>query len=55
MENERSKPRNSPSRIRADSLFYTRVVPILLIAMGVITATLILLAAGVLIGVVPFR
>jgi hypothetical protein len=34
---------------------YTRVLPILILALGVLTAALILFAAGVLLGLVPFR
>ncbi len=43
------------SRISAGSVFYTRVLPILILAMGILTAALILLAAGVLLGIIPFR
>jgi hypothetical protein len=43
------------SRISAKSTLYTRVLPILILALGVLTAALILFAAGVLLGLVPFR
>jgi hypothetical protein len=43
------------SRVPEESFFYTRVVPILLISMAVIMGVLIIVAAGVLLGVVPFR
>jgi hypothetical protein len=37
-----------------NSLFYDRVVPILLVGMVVVMAVLILLAAGVLLGFISF-
>jgi len=37
-----------------DSVFFEKVVPISLIAMGVITVGLILFAAGVILGIVRF-
>jgi hypothetical protein len=45
----------STSRIDSDSIFYNRIVPVLLAGMGVLMAVLILLALGVLVGLVPFR
>lgn len=36
------------------SLFFEKVVPVLLILMGIITAALVLFAAGVLLGIVHF-
>jgi len=50
----RSK-KTSGSRISSGSPLYTRVLPILILAMGVLTAALILFAAGVILGIVPFR
>ena len=44
----------SKSHMPKDSLFYEKIVPILLVAMGVITTALILFAAGVLLGIVRF-
>jgi hypothetical protein len=41
-------------RMPQNSLFYERVVPILLIGMAVVTVALILLAAGVLLGFISF-
>ncbi|MFP3854315.1 MAG: hypothetical protein ACLFWD_08495 [Anaerolineales bacterium] len=38
----------------SDSAFFERVVPILLIVLGIITVALILFALGVLLGFVPF-
>lgn len=42
------------SHMPENSLFYEKVVPILLVVMGIITTTLILFAAGVLLGIVNF-
>lgn len=42
------------SRMPEGSRFYERIVPALLIILGVGTVTLILFAAGVLLGIVPF-
>ena len=47
--------RDGRSRIPSGSVFYRRVLPMFLIAMGVLTLALILVAAGVLLGVVPWR
>jgi len=43
------------SRITGRSALYTRVLPVLILALGLLTAALILFAAGVLLGLVPFR
>lgn len=45
----------SGSRISTSSALYTRVLPVLILGMGLLTAALILLAVGVLLGIVPFR
>ncbi len=42
------------SHMPENSLFYEKIVPVLLAAMGIITAALILFAAGVLLGIVRF-
>lgn len=47
--------RRGKSRVPEDSVFYNRVVPILLAGMAVLTIVLILVAAGVLLGFVPFQ
>jgi len=39
----------------AQSAFYDKVVPLLLIGMGLATAICILIAAGVLLGFVPYQ
>jgi hypothetical protein len=51
----RSPLKPSGSRIQSDSMLYTRLVPIILGALAVITVALIIVAAGILIGVIPFR
>ncbi len=43
------------SRISEGSFFYTRLLPVLIVAMGVLTAGLVIFAAGVLLGLIPFR
>lgn len=50
-----NEERNNPARIDSDSVLYNRIIPVLLISMGVVMAVLILFAMGVLLGVVPFR
>jgi hypothetical protein len=42
------------SHMPQHSIFFEKVVPILLIGMGVVTAALVLFAAGVLLGIVKF-
>ena len=44
----------SKSHMPKDSLFFEKIVPISLIAMGVITLGLILFAAGVILGIIQF-
>lgn len=43
------------SRIESGSVFYTHLVPVILGALALITIVLIVIAAGVLIGVIPFQ
>ncbi len=45
---------NSKSHIPANSFLFEKIVPVALIAMGVIMAGLILFAAGVLLGIIHF-
>jgi hypothetical protein len=56
---EPAPPRRPPgrreSRIPGDSWIYRRALPVLLLLMGVVTIGLILTAAGVLLGVIPWR
>jgi hypothetical protein len=39
----------------SDSLLYDRIIPILLVVLGIIMVILILFALGVLLGIVPFK
>jgi hypothetical protein len=43
------------SHMPSNSVLFERIIPILLIGLGVLTVTLILIAAGVLLGLVPFH
>lgn len=52
---DQEERKQSPARIEADSIFFNRIVPALLVAMGVVMALLIILALGVLLGIVPFK
>jgi len=54
-EPQRSSLKPSGSRIQGDSIFYTRLLPVVLGALAVMTVVLIIVAAGVLVGVIPFR
>ena len=49
---ERRRVPKGANRMPSDSMFYDRLVPIVLIALGVITVALILVAAGILLGVI---
>ena len=42
-------------RVPANSIFYDKLFPILLIALAVITVALIVIAAGVLLGIIHYR
>lgn len=42
------------SRMPAHSVFFEKVVPVLLALMGLLTVTLILFALGVLLGIIRF-
>ncbi len=46
--------KNDKTHMPSKSLFFEKVVPALLILMGVITVALLLFAAGVLLGIVHF-
>lgn len=54
-DREKTQGENSPARIGSDSVFYTWVVPVLLVGMGIIMSALIILALGVLLGFIPFN
>jgi len=54
-EPERPQPRPGSNRMPADSAFFERVVPVLLLVLGLATVGLIIYAAGVVLGFVPFQ
>ena len=47
-------PTNSKSHMPENSVLFEKVVPAALVFMGVLTAVLILFAAGVLLGIIRF-
>jgi hypothetical protein len=47
-------PTNSKSHMPENSVLFEKVVPVALVFMGVLTAVLILFAAGVLLGIIRF-
>ncbi len=56
-EKERAEPRKTarnPSRMPANSVFYNKVVPALLVIMGVVMVAMILFAAAVIAGLIKF-
>ena len=48
------RPRTDRSRVPENSLLFAKIIPALLIVMGVIMVALILFAAGVLLGIIHF-
>jgi hypothetical protein len=52
MDSESRQP--GKSRAPKDSMLFEKIVPALLILMGVLTVALILFAAGVLLGLIHF-
>ncbi len=48
------RPAQSKSHAPEKSFLFEKLVPILLIGMGVLTAVLILFAAGILLGIIHF-
>ena len=42
------------SHMPTDSVFYEKIIPVLLIVMAVLTVAFVLFAAGVLLGFIPF-
>ncbi len=51
---ERPPALRSKSRMPANSVFFDKVVPILLVVLGVVMAGLVLFAAGVVLGLIRF-
>jgi hypothetical protein len=47
-------PANSKSHMPENSVLFEKVIPVALVLMGLLTAILILFAAGVLLGIVQF-
>jgi hypothetical protein len=47
-------PTKSKSHIPSNSLLFEKIIPALLIVMGIVTLGLMLFAAGVLLGIVHF-
>lgn|GEM_PF-2828085 len=43
------------THIPPNSTFYNKFIPVILIVMAIMTAIFILVAAGILLGFVPFR
>jgi hypothetical protein len=53
-KSSRKKVAKGSNRMPADSTFFDKVVPALLIFLAAITIILILVAIGVLVGIIPF-
>ncbi|HJO33936.1 MAG TPA: hypothetical protein QGI62_07390 [Anaerolineales bacterium] len=47
------KPKLHGARIPADSTFFGKVVPVLMLELGIVLATIVVLAFGVAFGFVP--
>jgi hypothetical protein len=52
---DQGRRRRQTQRIPAGSVFYDRVVPILFVALAAITILFILIAAGVLLGIITYQ
>ncbi|MFQ5398623.1 MAG: hypothetical protein ACE5E7_03400 [Anaerolineae bacterium] len=50
-----SEPKRPTSRMPEDSVLFEKVIPALLIGLGIVMFVLIVLATGILIGVIPYR
>ena len=42
-------------RVPSNSIFYDKIFPIILVLLSIVTAALILVAAGVLLGIIQYR
>lgn len=51
-QEERRRVPKGANRMPSESVFFDRLVPIILIALGAITVILILVAAGILLGII---
>ncbi len=54
MEKPQRKRSQNQSHMPEDSIFYEKVVPALFIGLGILTAVLILVAAGIAVGIIPY-
>jgi len=52
-KNSQGKNAEDSKRMPADSIFYDKLVPVILIALAVLMVIVILAAAGILLGIVP--
>ena len=52
--NEEPKPSRGVRRIPQQSVLYTRIVPIALIGMGVLMVVILVLAVGILLGLITW-
>jgi hypothetical protein len=62
--NEERKPQSRPGVVRrpkraayvtSESFFFNRVIPILLVTLAVITLVLVLVAAGIMLQIIPWH
>ncbi|MCC7161840.1 MAG: hypothetical protein IT331_05080 [Anaerolineae bacterium] len=53
-ENDNPKPSRGVRRIPQESVLYTRIVPLALIGMGALLVVILVLAVGILIGVITW-
>jgi len=50
-----SSRKASQSHMPAQSIFYEKIVPLLLAGMAILTVVFIVIAAGILLGFIPYR
>jgi len=53
-QHDRKNAPHPPSRIPKGSVFFEKIVPVLLVVMGILTIGLILFALGILLGLIQF-
>lgn len=54
-KSESSRPARHARRIPSESVFYQRLIPLLLVLLGVAMLGVIGFAVGILLGVIPYR
>ncbi len=57
VDKEKAEPRKSarnPSRMPENSVFYNKVVPALLVILGILMVAMVLFAAAVIMGLIKF-